>query len=380
MRAILAAAILLLNPSWAAPEPSSSTPVADSLDSGGGTSLASVVGVASSEAKDGHNAISSLAAKTGVQNPTPTTSQTPAAAAALATKSGAKSKSLPSRKEARNAPQVPLNDLCNAVLTSAEDNDLPVAFFANLIWQESGLRDNIVSSKGALGIAQFMPEVALEFGLANPFDPLQALPASARLLRELRDQFGNVGFAAAAYNAGAGRVNEWLNRGRTLPRETRDYVLNITGRSVEQWQKAPPDDAALQFTHALPCRDFPVFAELEQTQLQQAALEHVQVQQAQAEQPQKPKLEEKVAMAAPPKPARVAETKHTHAPPRHEQERVAAARHTHLPARHAELRVAELRHAPHVEEARFTAHERLRGRHEAKDRIHHAPEEQRRRA
>ena len=66
-----------------------------------------------------------------------------------------------------------LNDLCNALYTSAQDNDLPVPFFANLIWQESRLRDDAVSRKGALGIAQFMPETAAETGLDNPFDPLK---------------------------------------------------------------------------------------------------------------------------------------------------------------------------------------------------------------
>ena len=99
-----------------------------------------------------------------------------------------------------------VSDLCNALYTSAEDNNIPVPFFANLIWQESGLQLDPVSSAGALGIAQFMPKVAAEVGLHDPFDPHQALPASARFLRALRDQFGNLGFVAAAYNAGAHRV------------------------------------------------------------------------------------------------------------------------------------------------------------------------------
>ena len=90
-----------------------------------------------------------------------------------------------------------------------------------------------------MGIAQFMPETAAEHGLGDPFDPLQAISASARLLRDLRGQFGNLGFAAAAYNAGAQRVSEWLERRRKLPRETRSYVVNVTGRSVEDWRKTP---------------------------------------------------------------------------------------------------------------------------------------------
>ena len=122
------------------------------------------------------------------------------------------------------------------MLTSAQDNDLPVPFFANLLWQESGLRNDIVSQKGALGIAQFMPETAAENGLADPFDPMQAIPASARLLRELRMEFGNLGFVAAAYNAGPHRVIEWLERRASLPRETRDYVVHVTGLSVDAWR------------------------------------------------------------------------------------------------------------------------------------------------
>jgi hypothetical protein len=134
-----------------------------------------------------------------------------------------------------------------------------------------------------MGIAQFMPKVAAESGLANPFDPSQALPASAKLLRELFDQFGNLGYVAAAYNAGAQRVLDWLERGRSLPRETRGYVMNITGRSVEAWRKTPPDDATLRFARRLPCRGLPAFADLEQAQAKQAEL-HKQAEQAQAEQ------------------------------------------------------------------------------------------------
>lgn len=188
------------------------------------------------------------------------------------------------------APQVSLPDLCSALLSSAEQNDLPVPFFANLIWQESRLRDDAVSPKGALGIAQFMPQVAAKNGLENPLDPLQALPVSARLLRTLRDQFRNLGFVAAAYNAGARRVADWLEHGRTLPRETRGYVLNITGRSVEEWRKTAVDDASLHFVRRLPCRELPEFADLERAQQEaqaEQAARQAQTEQHEAQQPKK---------------------------------------------------------------------------------------------
>jgi hypothetical protein len=172
-----------------------------------------------------------------------------------------------------SADQLPpdsTDTLCKALLASALRNDLPVTFFANLIWQESRFQHDAVSSAGALGIAQFMPEVAMEVGLGNPFDPHEAIPASAKFLRGLHEQFGNLGFAAAAYNAGSHRVSEWLEHGRTLPRETQVYVTRVTGRSAEAWRKSPPNDSQVAFVRLLPCRGLPVFAELEQAQLREA--------------------------------------------------------------------------------------------------------------
>jgi hypothetical protein len=125
--------------------------------------------------------------------------------------------------------------ICEAVKAAAEENDIPIGFFARLLWQESRFRAEEVSSAGAQGIAQFMPQTAVEMGLSNPFDPMQAIPASAKFLRKLYDQFGNLGLAAAAYNAGGGRIEKWLSRRNTLPQETRAYVKIITGHKAETW-------------------------------------------------------------------------------------------------------------------------------------------------
>ena len=132
------------------------------------------------------------------------------------------------------APVYSRQELCDAVVAAAEAHELPIGFLARLIWQESGFDTVAVSRAGAQGIAQFMPEVAAEMGV-DPFDPTEALPASARFLRDLYRQFGNAGLAAAAYNAGAGRVRNWLSRRTRLPQETRNYVQIITGRQPEQW-------------------------------------------------------------------------------------------------------------------------------------------------
>src|SRR5215212_2409833 len=127
--------------------------------------------------------------------------------------------------------------ICLIVESAARAHHLPLEFFARVIWQESRFQASAVgprtrSGDRAQGIAQFMPRTASERGVLDPFDPVQALPKSAEFLRELADQFGNLGLAAAAYNAGPQRVRDWLSGRRTLPSETRNYVLAITGISA----------------------------------------------------------------------------------------------------------------------------------------------------
>jgi hypothetical protein len=127
------------------------------------------------------------------------------------------------------------NGLCSAVASVAKANNLPVPFFANLIWQESNFNTKTISRAGALGIAQFMPKTANEFGLINPFEPIHALNVAGKFVGDLYKQFGNLGLAAAAYNAGPRRVIAWMAKRGELPGETRAYVLKITGRPAEDW-------------------------------------------------------------------------------------------------------------------------------------------------
>jgi transglycosylase-like protein with SLT domain/sporulation related protein len=133
--------------------------------------------------------------------------------------------------------------ICLMAEAAASANGLPFEFFARLIWQESRFRPDAVgpvtrSGARARGIAQFMPGTASERGLLDPHDPVQALPKSAEFLRELRHEFGNLGLAAAAYNAGPRRVRDWLEGRGTLPAETLRYVETITGRPAAEWAKA----------------------------------------------------------------------------------------------------------------------------------------------
>jgi hypothetical protein len=133
--------------------------------------------------------------------------------------------------------------MCLMIESAARASNLPLDFFARVIWQESRFQPDAVgpvtrSGDRAQGIAQFMPRTAGERRLLDPFDPVQALPKSADFLAELRDQFGNLGLAAAAYNAGPRRVRDWLAGTGAMPAETRAYVAAITGSSVEDWRDA----------------------------------------------------------------------------------------------------------------------------------------------
>jgi hypothetical protein len=162
---------------------------------------------------------------------------------------------------AQPVPDISLDLLCDTLAASANKSGLPASFFANLIWQESRFVFRAVSPAGALGIAQFMPKTAAAMGLTNPFDPLKALPASARLLGALFQRLGNLGLAAAAYNAGEGRVNNWLSNKSGLPQETRNYVLAITGLSVEHWKEAAKGLQSFRLAARMPCRDHEAFAD-----------------------------------------------------------------------------------------------------------------------
>lgn len=126
---------------------------------------------------------------------------------------------------------------------AATAHTLPVGYFLRLIRQESGFDPNSVSRAGAQGIAQFMPGTASERGLTDPFDPAEALPKSAELLNELKQHFGNLGLAAAAYNAGPERIHRWLAGKSALPLETINYVRAITGHDAADWARS--NDLAL---------------------------------------------------------------------------------------------------------------------------------------
>ena len=177
----------------------------------------------------------------------------PATVTAPAPRSPAPSQPTQPASAAPNTPPTP-DDICRAIEQDAAENALPVEFFARVIWQESRFNAQAVSRKGAQGIAQFMPATADYRGLADPFDSIAALKNSASYLHDLKDKFGNLGLAAAAYNAGPARVSAFLSNHRPLPGETRNYVAIITGWTADEWASpSPPKTAETTIPQGVPC-------------------------------------------------------------------------------------------------------------------------------
>jgi soluble lytic murein transglycosylase-like protein len=78
------------------------------------------------------------------------------------------------RTEEPQRRELSTEEFCSALTAAAEASNIPVPFFARLIWQESRFKLDQISPAGAQGVAQFMPRTASEVGLDNPFDPLKA--------------------------------------------------------------------------------------------------------------------------------------------------------------------------------------------------------------
>ncbi len=135
-----------------------------------------------------------------------------------------------------------------AVEPLAARHGVPADVVRRVMQQESGGRTGLVSSAGAIGPMQVMPgtfmEVARRHGITGSItDPQANIEAGVAYLAEQLRTFGSEDLAAAAYNAGPGRVRQHLDHGRLLPAETRAYVAAVTGgqRDGSDLQQAAND-------------------------------------------------------------------------------------------------------------------------------------------
>jgi len=109
---------------------------------------------------------------------------------------------------------------------AARRHGVPEDLFLRLVRQESGWHSLAVSPKGAIGLAQLMPDTARHLGV-DPTDPQQNLEGGARYLKRQYDRFGSWPLALAAYNAGPEAVAQY---GGIPPyAETQGYVQAIWG-------------------------------------------------------------------------------------------------------------------------------------------------------
>ncbi len=104
---------------------------------------------------------------------------------------------------------------------------LDPSLIRSIIKTESGFNPQAVSSKGARGLMQLMPETAKRLGVENSFDPEQNIHGGVKHFRSLLDAFDNdLVLSLAAYNAGENLVQR-LGRVPEI-KETRDYIQSVT--------------------------------------------------------------------------------------------------------------------------------------------------------
>lgn len=114
---------------------------------------------------------------------------------------------------------------------ASEKYNISYDFLVAVAKAESDFNPNCVSSAGAQGIMQVMPEEQKGLGIKDPFDAEQNIMGAAKLLKAHLKKFnGDYTLAAAAYNAGSGRVQKY---GGVPPiKETQNYV-----KKVEKYRK-----------------------------------------------------------------------------------------------------------------------------------------------
>jgi hypothetical protein len=138
---------------------------------------------------------------------------------------------------------------------------IPAHWIAAVLHTESAGDVHAISSAGAMGLMQIMPDTWAELRarhrLGNdPFAVRDNIMAGAAYLREMFDRYGNVGAMLAAYNAGPGRYDEHLATGRPLPAETRAYVSAL----VPAFDGEPfPEDLASASAVPTDWREAPLF-------------------------------------------------------------------------------------------------------------------------
>lgn len=121
---------------------------------------------------------------------------------------------------------VPNSALTPLVASAAEKNGLSDQLIQTVIRKESAGYPCALSTAGAMGLMQLMPETAETLGVTDPWNPKQNIDAGAQFLKSMLERYGgDLSLALAAYNAGPKNVDRY---GGVPPfPETRNYVQGI---------------------------------------------------------------------------------------------------------------------------------------------------------
>jgi len=113
------------------------------------------------------------------------------------------------------------------IYAAAEKHGLDPKLIEAVVRTESDFNAQAVSSVGAQGLMQLMPETAADLGVSDAFNPEQNIEAGSRYLKQLMQRYdGDTKLALAAYNWGMGNLERNTER---MPQETVNYVAKITG-------------------------------------------------------------------------------------------------------------------------------------------------------
>jgi len=131
-------------------------------------------------------------------------------------------------KETSNRPlESNITDLYDHVISEASHtHGVSFSLLKALIKTESDFNPRAVSSAGARGLMQLMPENIKTLKINNPFDPRENIMGGTQYLKQLIDRFnGKLPLALAAYNAGPGVVEKY----RRIPpfKETENFVKQV---------------------------------------------------------------------------------------------------------------------------------------------------------
>ena len=143
--------------------------------------------------------------------------------------------------------------------------DVPEAWIRRVMQNESGGRTTlygkpITSSAGAMGLMQIMPgtyaDLRRRYGFGpDPYDPHDNIFAGTAYLREMHKRYGYP-FLFAAYHAGPGRFDNFMNHGRSLPPATLDYANGLVSEGVSALKSAAGRNSHKKDTTILPANDF----------------------------------------------------------------------------------------------------------------------------